>query len=423
MKARIIPGRSEGSPVRIPSSKSLSHRVLIAASLAEGTSILKNLVDNNDIRATMNCLSLLGASFERISAQETAVKGITDFSFYDGSLIDCGESGSTLRFLIPLFSLCERTAVFTGHGKLMERPQTVYEDLFHQSGLLFEKKGGTLCVHGPLSAGEYTVRGDISSQFITGLLFTLPLLGGSSALRILPPYESRSYVGLTEDVLELAGISVGDEGMRITVPGSGRYRSFVCDVEGDDSQAAFFAVLAMISQKPVTVYGMRRQSRQGDHVIVELIERFGGRSIPVEKGYRFEPGRCRACTVDLADCPDLGPALFALAAVSEGTTVFTHCGRLRIKESDRIQAMKEELETLGVAIEEEAETVRITGVSSIRGNVCLSCHNDHRIAMALSMLASGADAPIELDGCEAVNKSYPDFFQDYLTAGGRVELI
>ena len=420
MIAVIQPGRTAGSPVQIPGSKSLSHRALIAAALSQGDTKICGLVENNDTKATMNCLVHLGASFEH-TEDGLLIHGIGTGLSYDGSRIDCGESGSTLRFLIPLFSLTDQEVCFTGHGKLMSRPQTVYEELFRKQGLRFEQDAEFLRIRGSLRPDAFVVRGDISSQFISGLLTALPLLNGASSITVLPPYESRSYVGLTMDVLENAGIRFKETGDTILVPGNQHYHCAASlQVEGDDSQGAFFAVLAMTSQLPISVSGMRKESRQGDHVIVSLIEQAGGHSIPTDTGYRFEPGVVTAFAADLADCPDLGPVLFALAGCAEGTSVFTHCGRLRIKESDRIAAMKEELAKLGIALQEDGDTVRITGSETIRGGVTLDGHNDHRIVMALSVLAVRAENAVRITGAEAVNKSYPDFFEDLRKAGAEV---
>ncbi|MBR2759768.1 MAG: 3-phosphoshikimate 1-carboxyvinyltransferase [Solobacterium sp.] len=423
MKALITPGKDRGNAIRIPGSKSISHRALIASALSEEPSVIRHPVKNEDTRATIACLSHLGRKFAFPDPETIEVSGSPSFSGYEGGVLDCSESGSTLRFLIPVFSLCEREVRFTGRGKLMKRPLTVYEDLFRSQNLLFETRDDVLHITGPIHGGKLTIRGDISSQFITGLLFALPLLEEDSMIEILPPYESRSYVTLTEAVLKRAGIMIKDHGGIIEVPGRQIYRPLDYDVAGDDSQAAFFACLALISHQPLTVLGMDHEAVQGDHVIVELFERFGGKSIPVPGGYRFEPGEIHACRCDLSDCPDLGPVLFALAAVSEGVSEFINCGRLRIKESDRIAAMKEELAKLGVLLEEEKDRVMIHGVSSIKGGAKLCGHNDHRIVMALSVLASAADGNTEIEGCEAVNKSYPEFFRDFEAAGGRVKLL
>lgn len=421
MKVRITPGFLRESSVRIPSSKSLSHRALITAALADGTSCITDLVENDDTAATKNCLEKLGARFET-NGNVTAVYGIGSPDGYDGSVIDCGESGSTLRFLIPLFSLTGKEAVFTGHGKLMERPQNVYRELFEKQGLIFRQEGSFLKVKGALRPGRYAVQGSVSSQFISGLLFALPLLREDSLIAVIPPYESRSYVSLTEDALARAGIVTEENGSEITVRGRQVYTPFCTQIEGDDSQAAFFACLAMIGQKKIHVKGMSRFSRQGDRQILSIIRNAGGTVEEKEDGYLFAPHELKAFTADLADCPDLGPVLFALAARCRGTSVFLNTQRLRIKESDRIACMEEELRKMGCLIESDDSTVTVTGVTSVRGAV-VDSHNDHRIAMALAVLAESADSPVVITNSEAVRKSYPAFFEDMASLGVKVEMI
>ena len=305
----------------------------------------------------------------------------------------------------------------------MQRPQTVYEELFRSQGLRFEADGNTLKIQGPLAGTDYTVRGDISSQFISGLLFALPLLAQDSTIEILPPYESRSYVGLTEDVLETAGIRLKDENDRIRIHADSCYQPFEMEIDGDDSQGAFFAELALVSDQPVTVLGMRHDSRQGDHAIIPLFEQAGGTSAPINGGFRFEPGSRRGIHADLSDCPDLGPALFAMAAAIEEESVFTGCGRLRIKESDRIAAMQEELNKLETAVEVDGDTVRICGRTQRKGDVILDGHNDHRIVMALAALAPSCQKPVVIRDAEAIAKSYPDFFADLARTGTEVEQL
>lgn len=411
----------KGAEVFLPSSKSLSHRALITASLAEGVSRIRGIVSSRDIEATVSSVKKLGACFET-DGNLITVTGTGQNFCYDGSVVDCGESGSTLRFLIPLFAIQEGTVRFTGHGKLMERPQTVYEHLFHEKGLLFEKKGSVLTVKGPLSGGKYTIRGDISSQFVTGLMLALPLCGENSVIHVLPPFESRSYVGLTMDALKRAGIHEEMKGNDIFISGGQCYSCFDTTVEGDDSQMAFFAEMALIHGCSVEVKNVSHHSHQGDHVITDLIQQFGGKTEEIPDGYRFTGGQLHAIHADLSDCPDLGPALFALATQAEGTSVFTGCGRLRIKESDRISCMEEELRKLGCVIESEGDTVRVTGKTEIRDNAVLNGHNDHRIVMALSVLSSLSEGCI-MEGAEAVSKSYPGFFTDFEECGLKVEQI
>jgi len=418
MKKTVVPGKCVPSEIVLPSSKSLSHRALITASLAKGTSVIHALAENNDTQATISVMKKAGACFET-KGKDLIVHGIREMA-YDGSILDCGESGSTLRFLIPLFSLSSHPAVFTGHGKLMERPQTVYEEIFHQQHLPFEIQDGQLHLCGPLQSGNYTCKGDVSSQFISGLLFALPLLAGDSTLDVLPPFESASYVGLTMDALKRSGVKIQQEENHFFIPGNQTYAPIDCTVEGDDSQMAFFAELALIQKVPVDVLNLRHDSKQGDHVIVEIVQKLGGTVTEIENGYRFAGGLLHGAAIDLADCPDLGPALFALATQCEGTTTFVHADRLRMKESDRIACMEEELQKLGCQMCSDGGTVTIQGRTTIHCNVTLNGHNDHRIVMALAVLATCGDGPVEIQGSEAVNKSYPNFFTDLERTGIRV---
>lgn len=421
MQAQFTESRvKEGASVLLPSSKSLSHRALITASLAEGVSHISGIVFSKDIEATIRCMELLGAEF-KTDGNEIEVIGTGRNFHYSKEVADCGESGSTLRFLIPLFALLDKEVRLTGHGKLMERPQTVYEELFAENGLLFEKKEDILHVHGPLKGGEYTVRGDISSQFVTGLMLALPLCEEDSVIHILPPFESRSYVNLTMDALIRAGIEETMDELTIHIPGNQTYHCFDTRVEGDDSQMAFFAEMAMVHNSSVTVNNVSHTSHQGDHVILELFEKFGGKVAETEDGYCFTGKEGKAIEADLSDCPDLGPTLFALATCVEGTSVFHGCGRLRIKESDRIACMEEELKKFGCDISSKGDTVYVTGGRKLHGNVTLNGHNDHRIVMALSVLASLCEG-VTMEGVEAVSKSYPGFFEDFEACGLKVNL-
>ena len=328
MIVRIRKGNTDPCEVRIPSSKSLSHRMLIVSALAEGRSVLKNVVRNEDTKATIEALRLLGAEI-RETEEEIEVEGIHDFSAYDGSVIDCKESGSTLRFLIPLFAHTGRTCHFTGKGKLLERPMCVYETLFP----LFERKKEKLIVQGDLKSGTYEIDGSISSQFVSGLLFLLPLLDGDSRIHLKEPVESLSYIDLTIDVLHMAEIEVRREGNQIFVKGNQVYQPIVSEVSGDDSQAAFFCAFATLAQKEVHIHNMRHDSAQGDRVMLSLMQKSGAVVSEVEDGYKICASEANAIEADLRDCPDLGPVLFALATQLNGTSHFTHTRRLRMKFS------------------------------------------------------------------------------------------
>ena len=408
----------EGAFISLPSSKSLSHRALITAALATGVSKIDGVAISKDIEATMRAMSAFGASFT-VNGNTITVKGAGSLLKSDG-VVDCGESGSTLRFLIPLFALLEKETVFTGHGKLMERPQSVYEELFEKQGLQFEKDGSFLKVKGPLHGGYFSLPGDVSSQFFSGLLFALPLCKEDSVIEILAPFESSSYVNLTIEALRKAGVQATLKDNILHIPGNQTYHSFETTVEGDDSQMAFYAEMALIHQAEVEVGNLSHNSMQGDHIIIDFACQSGAKVIETEKGYLFAGGHGKAITADLSNCPDLGPALFALATQLEGTSIFTGCGRLRIKESDRIACMEEELRKLGCDISSKGDQVTVKGKTELNRNVILHGHNDHRIVMALAVLASISDGCIIEDG-QAVSKSYPHFFDDFRACGMECE--
>lgn len=408
----------EGAFISLPSSKSLSHRALITAALATGVSKIDGVAISKDIEATMRAMSALGASFT-VNGNTITVKGAGSLLKSDG-VVDCGESGSTLRFLIPLFALLEKETVFTGHGKLMERPQSVYEELFEKQSLQFEKDGSFLKLKGPLHGGYFSLPGDVSSQFFSGLLFALPLCKEDSVIEILAPFESSSYVNLTIEALRKAGVQATLKDNILHIPGNQTYHSFETTVEGDDSQMAFYAEMALIHQAEVEVGNVSHDSMQGDHIIIDFACQSGAKVIETEKGYLFAGGHGKAITADLSNCPDLGPALFALATQLEGTSIFTGCGRLRIKESDRIACMEEELRKLGCDISSKGDQVTVKGKTELNRNVILHGHNDHRIVMALAVLASISDGCIIEDG-QAVSKSYPHFFDDFRACGMECE--
>lgn len=419
MRAQISHSNvKEGAFISLPSSKSLSHRALITAALATGVSKIDGVAISKDIEATMRAMSALGASFT-VNGNTITVKGAGSLLKSDG-VVDCGESGSTLRFLIPLFALLEKETVFTGHGKLMERPQSVYEELFEKQSLQFEKDGSFLKLKGPLHGGYFSLPGDVSSQFFSGLLFALPLCKEDSVIEILAPFESSSYVNLTIDALRKAGVQATLKDNILHIPGNQTYHSFETTVEGDDSQMAFYAEMALIHQTEVEVGNVSHDSMQGDHIIIDFACQSGAKVIETEKGYLFAGGHGKAITADLSNCPDLGPALFALATQLEGTSVFTGCGRLRIKESDRIACMEEELRKLGCDISSKGDQVTVKGKTELNRNVILHGHNDHRIVMALAVLASISDGCIIEDG-QAVSKSYPHFFDDFRACGMECE--
>lgn len=419
MLVTIQNARPVGGTITAPPSKSMAHRAVLCAALAEGRSHITNLEFSKDISATLGAAAQLCARV-RTGADDAVVEGLGHFVPL-AAPVDCCESGSTLRFLIPIASLTGQAVSFTGRGRLMERPQSVYEVLYREQGLRFEQSAAGLTVEGALAPGEYRLAGNVSSQFISGLLFALPLLSGASVIRITPPFESRSYVDLTLRALADFGVRAAftDENT-IAVPGGQTYRPCAYTVEGDYSQAAFLAVLGA-ARGGVAVTGLREDSLQGDRAILDILARCGARIIRTDGAALFEKSALRGTEIDLADCPDLGPVLMVLGALCKGETVIRNAARLRMKESDRIAAMEQELRKMGAELFSTQDTVTVRG-GALHGADGLYGHNDHRVVMALAVAAYAAGVPAAIGGAEAVNKSWPYFFETVRALGGKVEL-
>lgn len=414
MLARILPSRLQGS-VTVPPSKSMAHRALLCAGLAAGTTQIQGILPSQDMEATCRALTALGASIAR-QGSLARVQGVAGRPKVPQGPVDCGESGSTLRFLIPAFALASAPARLTGRGRLPQRPLGPYGAIFHGQGLPFAQDETGVSFQGPLAPGDYGLPGDVSSQFISGLLFALPLLPGDSHIRIQPPFESRGYVNMTLQVMDAFGVQAAFlDGLTLRVPGNQRFTAPAAPflVEGDDSQAAFFLTLDAILGD-VSVAGLSLRSIQGDRVMGEILARCG--HVPGQPPRPLAP-----FVADLGDCPDLGPILMTLGLFCQGESRLLNAGRLRLKESDRGTAMAQELSKLGGQASLAGDEIRIRQ-SRLRPGPALSSHGDHRIAMALAVAALGARIPADIQGAEAVEKSYPDFWKDLAAIGARVEL-
>lgn len=420
MQMTIAPAPLAGT-IRVPSSKSMTHREIIAAALAEGKTEVTGVTWSEDIEATVRILSLLGASIEKQEGREgltLSIKG--GLKKQEGILsADAGESGSTLRFLIPLGLVSGSHVIYRGHGRLSERPLTPYYRLFEQKKIAFRTKGGLpLEVEGTLSGGVYELPGNVSSQFFTGLLFALPLVKGDSLLKSTTPLESKSYVDMTLDTLARHGIRILEkEAGLYEIPGGQHYQNGSFAVEGDYSQAAFW-LTAALSGGHITLTGLSDSSLQGDKAILSILKDMGGVIRKTEKGIEAQTGSLHGTVVDAENIPDLVPALAALAAVSEGRTEIIHAGRVRLKECDRLHAMAVELSRLGAEVEEKPEGLVICGKPSLSGGT-VSSWNDHRIAMALASITPRLTGPLTIEGAESVKKSYPRFWEDFRKVGGR----
>ena len=391
MNVTIHKGTPSGR-VTAPPSKSMAHRILISAAMAEGTSVISGVSSCADVTATVSCLVALGAKIET-DGDTLTVTGVDMRGAVPHSALNCNESGSTLRFFLPIALLSGKNAIFYGAPSLMQRPMSIYEELCKRKGLTYHADGGSIAVRGPLASGEYEVAGNVSSQFISGLLFALPVLDGDSKIKILPPVESRSYIDLTVEALSLFGIEVKwTDDNTLFIKGGQKYKPRDLSVEGDYSGAAFIDAFEVFGAD-VAVEGLNPKSTQGDKVYRLLFDM-------LKKGVP---------TIHIGNCPDLGPILFAVAAAKHGG-VFTGTNRLRIKESDRAAAMAEELSKFGVSVTVYDDKVVVYPVSFGAPSSRLHGHNDHRIVMALSVLLTLTGG--EIEGAEAINKSYPSVFED-----------
>ena len=395
--------------VTVPPSKSQAHRLLLCAALAQGESVVGNVAFSQDIRATLSCMEALGAKWEETAPGCLRISGISAGA-WQGELprMDCGESGSTLRFLIPIALAVAGGGVFTGRGRLMQRPQKPYFDLFDEKGITYEQREDTLVVRGRLTPGEYRLPGDVSSQFFTGLLYALSLLDGPSTVISTTRLESSEYIDMTVEAMARAGVEVrrgADNKSYYITPV--QYKAFAGDVEGDWSQAGFWYAAKALGNE-VEPEGMSPDSAQGDRVVAEHF-----------RGLTQEGD----VTIDVSDCPDLVPPLAVMAAVRRGTARLVNAARLRIKESDRLASVTATLNALGACVEEGYDSLTIHGRDSLAGGVAVDCCNDHRIAMMAAVAATRCDAPVTLLGADCVKKSYPNFWEHYQELGGDLDVV
>ncbi len=404
MNLIIRPSQARGT-VSAPPSKSMAHRQLIAAALGAEPRKVENLEWSEDILATLDCLRALGASIERTQGTapigrtvaaptgSVVIGGLDPFAVAEGTVLPCRESGSTLRFLLPLALLSGRTVVFTGSERLLERPLGPYEEISAQQRLFWDRQRDRLTVRGPLRPSEeFELAGDLSSQFVTGLLYALPFLEAPSRVTLLPPVESRPYIDTTLAVLRNYGIrivSVTDD--RFHIPAKQKYRPHPVKVEGDWSNAAFLQALNFIGGR-VTIKGLDKLSPQGDKVFGSMLEALRGKKKPV---------------LNVSDCPDLAPVLMAMAAAGRGA-VLEGTDRLKYKESDRGLIMAGELAKLGVQAVVDEHRIWVENGTLLSPKESLDSHGDHRIAMSLTLLLSLVGG--ELQNAEAVAKSWPAFY-------------
>lgn len=416
---KYLPFTPSGS-VTAPPSKSDVHRAIICAALSKGVSTISPVALSNDIKATIGCIEALGAK-THIENNVLTVDGTQLFSNKTATL-DCGESGSTLRFFIPVASVGGVNASFIGSGRLPQRPIGIFTDLLPNFGVNCETEGGLpLKISGSLQSGTFKIPGNVSSQFITGLLFALPLLENDSDIVLTSPIESVGYINMTIYTMSKFGVEIEKTDFGWHIKGNQSYKPCSYTTDGDWSQAAFFMVSGAINGS-ITVNGVNRDSAQGDRKIAELISQFGAEVEQTDTSVTVKSGKMHAITIDASQIPDLVPVLAVCASFAEGTTRIINAQRLRIKESDRLKTTANLINNLGGNVRELSDGLEITGVNQLIGGSADGC-NDHRIVMSAAVCAAGLDGEIECSDALSINKSYPEFFNDYNSIGGRANVL
>lgn len=420
---KIYPSELKGE-VKIPPSKSMAHRAIICAALSEGLCIIENIDYSDDIIATIDAMNSLGAKIVKHKDYIEVIGAYgNDEKVKEARVIDCNESGSTLRFLVPISLLFKGSSNFIGRGNLGKRPLTTYYNIFERQGIQYSYEEGNLnlVINGELKAGTFEVEGNVSSQFITGLLFTLPLLKEDSKIIITTEMESKGYIDLTLKAMSDFGVEIINNNYReFIIKGNQKYNARNYRVEGDYSQAAFFLCADSLGND-VLCKDLDLNSLQGDKEVIDILERmnvvFNTNNIGV-KG--IANGELTSTVIDGSQCPDIIPVLTAVASLTNGTTEIINAGRLRIKECDRLAAVTSELNKLGAKIIEKEDGLVITGVEKLQGGVEVWSHKDHRIAMTLAIASTRCEKPIVINDYECVAKSYPNFFEDFKALGGNI---
>ncbi|API88219.1 3-phosphoshikimate 1-carboxyvinyltransferase [Marinilactibacillus sp. 15R] len=405
---KVIPKKLKGT-VTVPPSKSMAHRAVICASLADGRSVISNIQLSDDIKATIEGMRAFGAVILH-DGDTLTIDGIGTGITRRSQEINCNESGSTLRFLVPLATLFEGETRFVGKGKLGQRPLEPYQEMFENQSLRYEPAPTELLdltIEGRLKPGVYEMAGDISSQFITGMLLTLPMLDGESVIKMTTHLESKGYIDLTLTVLKEFGIEINHdkEYKFFKIKGNQSYQAQDYKIEGDYSQAAFWLSARTLANE-ISVEGLNDYSLQGDREIVEILE-----DLSQQADERV---------IDGAQVPDIIPVVALVAALSKGKTRLINLDRLRIKESDRLIATQKELAALGARIKVVGADLHIEGVSILKGGQEVWSHKDHRMAMMLAIASTICQEPIIIKDTECVKKSYPDFWEVFQNVGGEI---
>lgn len=415
---KITPARFNGE-VTIPPSKSQAHRAILCAALADGVSKISPVVHSMDMEATIGAVKALGAHVEWKEDVLTVRGGLFQKKQAE---IDCIESGSTLRFLIPIAAAGGAETVFYGRGRLPQRPLGAFLNLLPSHGVPCESDGGLpLKIKGRLEPGVYQLAGNVSSQYVTGLLLALPLLSGDSEIILTTPLESKGYVDMTLDVMRSFGVLVEEREARYVIPGGQRYKNSEFNVESDWSQAAFFLIAGALNGG-TALNGLSPSSIQGDKTVCELLREMGAEIKEEGSVLRAEKSELHGVTIDASQIPDLVPALAVACAFAKGDSLIHGAARLRVKESDRIRSTLDGLRAMGAEVEEREDGMLIHGGRPLHSGF-IDGFNDHRIVMAFTMAASCVQGDTYITTWESVKKSYPGFFEDFKRIGGNADVI
>ena len=421
MNIRIAKGALRGT-VQMISSKSDAHRLFIGAALADQPTEMVLNGSSEDLEATLQCLQALGADFLR---QGDKITVMPVEKKEDISVMDCRESGSTLRFLLPVAAALGRSVLVEGKGRLPQRPISILTELLREHGCEVSSDQLPLEMSGQLKGGTFSLPGNVSSQFITGLLFALPLLEGNSEIVLSTEMESRGYIDMTLHTLKRFGIAVKEGERGFSIPGGQQYHSpGVMQADGDWSNGAFWLTAGAMGQ-PVTCCGLQMDSPQGDKAILDILKQFGAHVETEGDRVTVSRGKLKGCVIDAAQIPDLVPILCMAAAAAEGKTEIRNAGRLRIKESDRLTAMADCLNRLGVPVEEKQDGLVIHGgkLTEQQGEIRIDSYGDHRIVMSAAVGAALLGREAVIEGAEAVAKSYPAFFAEFIRLGGGADVL
>ena len=423
MPVTLFPTHLGGS-IAAPASKSEAHRRMICAGLSGCETMLDGFMESEDMAATRRCLKALGAEMT-INGEKLTIRGASCRVFGTPAM-DCGESGSTLRFFVPIAMARANGGVFQMRGRLSQRPMDVYRDLFVPQGASWRMGVGAdgvaeLHVLGRLACGNYELPGNVSSQFVSGLLFALPLLERESTLTVLPPVESAGYIAMTLEALRDSGITVEEIApFSWRIPGNQQYKPQSGRISADYSQAAVLLCAAALGHD-ITVTGLCANTTQGDRIVLDHLRTMGAVVTETEQGITVDGSARHGATLDMRSCPDIAPILALCCQLTEGESRLTGCGRLRLKESDRLQATVDILNALGGNARIDGDDIVIMGVKQLKGGVTVDTVKDHRMVMLASIAALHADAPVTLNEIDSIRKSWPEYFAAYQALGGRIE--